>query len=285
MISNNIILIFFILIVIGVIVYFYHNYKNMRYIQNEDNTVTLMENNKKKNNKRVRFNDNVKYNTYRNNSSISSTNNFLGNSDNSFNCATKNKSKINVDDILTSIIPNNCSLDLCNSINTNTNSENSIISDQLPIKKITNIFPSNFDHTDPEAMWDASFGLSLVNKDEKQIFTDKIKKNHKEYDESLGQFIQYQMDNSSLIKTDITIDPFKPEHKSNRLKGQTIKEIYDQQVAGPKAKPKRIKAKTSNNIIYEDESELNGGTLNGTNLCAFDNTNDIYKMAEFGNEF
>ncbi len=112
-----------------------------------------------------------------------------------------------------------------------------------------------------------------------------MQNNHKDFQRSLGQFTQYQMDNRTLLKTDTTIDPFKPEKQSKSLKGRTVKEIYDQQVAGPKAKPKKIKSRTGTSIIYEDEAEMNGGTIKGTNLCGFDGINDGFKTAAFGNEF
>jgi hypothetical protein len=285
MISNNIILIIFILIIIGIIVYFYYNYKNSGSVP-EDNTVVL-ENNKKHNinNKRVRFNKSVKYNTYKNKLSSSSVNKNSDTSTSPFMFTPNNRPKIDVDSIFGSITssdsrsPNKLEINL-----DDIDKPNYPIIDQL-IDQNTTIFPSNLDQTDPEAMWDANFGLPLMSKNDKKKFVEKMQKNHKEYEKSLGQFTQYQMDNSTLIKTDVIIDPFKLEHRSDCLKGQSVKDIYDRQVAGPKAKPKKIKIKTPTNIVYEDESELNGGNIKGTNLHGFDGVNDGYKSAAFGNEF
>jgi len=148
------------------------------------------------------------------------------------------------------------------------------------------VVPSNMDTKDPEETWFSSFGLPLMSAQEKESFTKKMKKNHDNYQKSMGEFTKYQMDDSTVIKTDITIDPFKPEKRNNKsLQGKAIKDIYDQQVAGPRARPKIIKKKTDTCTIYENESELNGGKIKGTNLCGFDGISDSYKSAAFGNEF
>ena len=41
----------------------------------------------------------------------------------------------------------------------------------------------------------------------------------------------------------------------------------------------------SDGIIYENESELNGGKIKDSNLCGFDGVTDGFKSADFGNEF
>lgn len=280
MISNNIILIIVILIAVGIIAYFYYNYKNSSSIP-EDNHVVIQNDKKtKKNTKRVRFNKNVKYNTYKFDST--SDNNKKSDTSTSSYIFTQNgQSKIDVDSIFDSIT----SSDTCSLGKLDIEIDNNKKDDYSIIEEHTNISSGNHEKTEPEEMWDANFGLPLMNQDEKKKYIEKMKKNHKEYEKSLGQFTKYQMDNSTLIKTDITIDPFKPGHKSSSLKGKTVREIYDQQVAGPKPIPKKIKAKTANNIIYEDESELNGGVIKGTNLRGFDGINNGYKSAAFGNEF
>lgn len=148
------------------------------------------------------------------------------------------------------------------------------------------LMPSNFDQTDPNETWDESFGLPLMSKEEKKKFFNKMQQNHKKYEKSISEFAKHQTDRSTIIKTDTTIDPFKPDHRSKKLKGQTIKEIYDAQVAGPKAKPKKIKKRTSTTVVYENESELNGGLLAGTKeLHGYDGINNSHKSADFGNEF
>jgi hypothetical protein len=148
------------------------------------------------------------------------------------------------------------------------------------------LMPSNYDQTDPNETWDESFGLPLMSKEEKKKFFNKMQQNHKKYEKSISEFAKHQTDRSTIIKTDTTIDPFKPDHRSKKLKGQTIKEIYDAQVAGPKAKPKKIKNRTSTTVVYENESELNGGLLSGTKeLHGYDGINNSHKSADFGNEF
>ncbi|XWV26076.1 hypothetical protein QJ857_gp1004 [Tupanvirus soda lake] len=275
MISNNIILIIFILIVIGIVVYFYYNYKNASTIQSGNVHVTT----KDKHAKKVRFNNNVEYNTYKNKFS---TSNCLSDSvSNSQIMSPQNRNKIDVDSIFSSGLSSdsNQEIDLVDD-----NSVSSVSSVRSPSPMQT-ICPSNLDQSDPEAMWDASFGLPLMTKEDKKKFISKMQKNHKDFQKSLGQFTQYQMDDSTIIKNDTTIDPFKPDHRSKSLKGRTVKEIYDEQVAGPKAKPKRIKTQTATTTIYEDETEINGGKIKGTNLHAFDGINDGFKTAAFGNEF
>ncbi|XWV24829.1 hypothetical protein QJ856_gp0954 [Tupanvirus deep ocean] len=278
MISNNIILIIFILIVIGIVVYFYYNYKNASTIQGGNIHVTT----KDKNTKKVRFNNNVEYNTYQNKFS---TSNRLSDSLNqsplqSPLSSPSRRNKIDVDSIFSSGLSSDSNQEEIDLVDDN--SVSSVSSSPMAMQTIC---PSNLDQTDPEAMWDASFGLPLMTKEDKKKFITKMQKNHKDFQKSLGQFTQYQMDDSTIIKNDTTIDPFKSDHRSKSLKGRTVKEIYDEQVAGPKAKPKRIKAQTSTTTIYEDETEINGGKIKGTNLHAFDGINDGFKTAAFGNEF
>lgn len=141
------------------------------------------------------------------------------------------------------------------------------------------------DKDSAEKVWYDSFSTPLMDPDDKKKFYAKIQKSYKDYEKSFGEFIQYQMDNDTLIKTDITIDRFKPEKRNNNCGGKAIKDIYDEMVAPPKAKPKKIKRKTDRCIIYDDESELNGGNIRGTTMCGFDGNNDGFKSAAFGNEF
>lgn len=145
---------------------------------------------------------------------------------------------------------------------------------------------NNFDpDTKNTDTWDSSFGLPLMNPDEKKRFFEKMQQNHKKFGQSMDEFTAYKTDRSTIIKTETTIDPFKPDHRSEFLQGKPISDIYDSQVSTIKAKPKNVKKKTSNQIIYEEESELNGGHINGTSLYGFDGVVDDYKTAAFGNEF
>lgn len=129
-----------------------------------------------------------------------------------------------------------------------------------------------------EESWDNNFGLPLVNKKDKNKFINKIKENHKNYEKSLGQFTKYQTDNDTLLEENKLTDPSK-------LKGRSIKEIYDHQVAGPKAKPKHILKRTSERTIYDNEVESNGGQLAGSKLYGFDEAINKHKSAIFGDEF
>lgn len=263
MISNNIFILIIILIIIGIAVYFSYTYyilPKQSNITNRDITVNkerfydignistpdpIRNNNRiKRNKKKVRFNNNVTYNTYVN----------------------KKDSSLEVS------YPK--ATDTSASISTYFSSD---------------IYPNNFD-TNTEAAWDDSFGLPLMNKEDKNKFVEKIHRDNSNYQKSMSQFSKYQTDNSTLIKTDVTIDPFKVESNSkssdnSTLRGKSIKDIYDQQVAGPKAKPKKIQSTTDSFIIYNNEDENNGGKIKGTDLYGYDGVSDDFKMAAFGNDF
>lgn len=237
-------------------------------------------------NKKVKFDDNVKYYFYEKDpkemlSESPATRAYLG-------TPMRGREKINVDDIFsteTNYSP--VSSKSSSSYMSDEPSEISIrdyLSDRMDYLS-DKILPGNFEEDNPNDSWDSSFGMPLMTDAAKQKFASKMHQNHKLYQKSLGQFNKYQLDNSTLIKTDVTIDPFKPEKNSKNLKGKTIGQIYDEQVAGPKAIPKKIKTRTPTSIIYENESEMNGGLLKGTNLCGFDGISGSYKTAAFGNEF
>jgi hypothetical protein len=155
-----------------------------------------------------------------------------------------------------------------------------------PTSSKTKVIPSNVDQTDPNDTWDSSFGLPLMSADEKRDYFNRMQQNHKKLEKSLGEFTEYQMDRSTVIKTDTSIDPFKPCHHSPSLQDQTIKDIYDSQVSTYKAKPKKVLKTTKSETVYQHESELNGGKINGTKgLHGFDGIGDTFKAASFGNEF
>lgn len=153
-------------------------------------------------------------------------------------------------------------------------SETRSVSETKPIR------PSNLDHS--EQAWDAGFGLPLMAPKDKSRFVNKMRDNHDQYQQSMGDMTKYQMDRSTVIQTDTTIDPFK---NAGGYDGLTVKDIYDRQTAGPQAKPKNISRRTDNLTIYSSESELNGGKLKGTNLNGFDGCNGEYQSAAFGNGF
>lgn len=155
-------------------------------------------------------------------------------------------------------------------------SETRSVSETKPIK------PSNLEHS--EQAWDAGFGLPLMDSKDKSRFVNKMRDNHDQYQQSMGDMTKYQMDRSTVIQTDTTIDPFK---NTGGYDGLTVKDIYDRQTAGPRAKPKVISRRTAppGLTIYSSESELNGGKLKGSNLSGFDGAVDEYQSAAFGNGF
>lgn len=249
MVSNNIIIILIVLLVVGIVVYFYFNRKNNPIIDNFTAKINPDDSGCKK----VRFSRKIKYNTYS-----------APESDLIISSAGRCRPDeiIDVDTILSE-----------------TSRSDSDSGEELSLR--CKIVPSNVDTKDPEETWYSSFGLPLMSDGDKKAFVNKIKKNHKAYQKSLGEYSKYQTDDSTIIKTDVTIDPFKNE----KLVGKAVKDIYDKQVAGPKAKPKKIKNKSDACTIYEDESELNGGSFEGTCLHGFDEGSDDYKSAAFGNAF
>lgn len=170
----------------------------------------------KKNDKKVHFDDNIVYHTYDKNTATS---------DLLSEIFSDNKENIDVDKIFSSIASSDCS------------------------DSIKKIHPSN-QNIDSEKVWDANFGLPLMTSEEKQKYVTKIQKNYKEYEKSLGKFVKYQTDDNTVTKPD-TINPFDP-NQANIFKDKTIKEIYDKQVEGPRAKPKKVKYTTPYSIEYED---------------------------------
>lgn len=167
-----------------------------------------------------------------------------------------------------------------NSRSASLNSINSVTSQSDHIVK-----PSNVEMD--TKTWDDSFGMPLMRKKDSQRYFSQLQKENERYGRSLGKFNKYQTDRSTIIQTDVTIDPFKPSENSSKLSGKTIREIYDKQVEGPKAVPKKIKKQTVRGTIYEDEEENNGGIIRGTkNLVGYgDLDRNVQKSASFGNAF
>ena len=289
------------MVVIGIIIYFYHNYQGNVNVP-EDNTVVIR-GPKKLNNRQVNKRQvNGKNNNPKPKIKPKLTPKIKPN--------PKLKNKVNLEDIFASVIDtvksqsSNCSmsvslefsdawsdearqhnLPLCGQGNAwsdearqhnqNTNSSTD-----------SNVKPSNLE--DNNSDWDAGFGLPLMSKQEKTKFAEKIRQEHDDYTKSLGKFTKYKTDNSTIIKTDVTIDPFKPPkpNRYNPQQGRSIKDIYDEQVAGPKAIQKKIIGKTSSGPIYENEDEMNGGQIKGSKtLFGYDCANDKFKNAVFGDEF
>uniref|UniRef100_A0A6C0LQR0 Uncharacterized protein n=1 Tax=viral metagenome TaxID=1070528 RepID=A0A6C0LQR0_9ZZZZ len=261
-ISKNIILIVIVFLTVGITSYIYFNYKNNNNEKCHTYKVSMRNKNphKQKDKKCVRFDDMITYHipehvSPRKSSKCQSPIGHIRDQ-----CPD---SPININSILS---------EKMDSINT---------SDDLS----PNVKSNNISAIQIEDRWDASFGLPLMNKDEKKDYFDKMQKNFVQYSTAISDYNNYQTDRNTVIKTDTTIDPFKPDIRSNTLKGKTVKEIYDSVVSAPIAKPKIISKRTNAGIIYKEESELNGGKLIGTNLIGFDGTYDQYDTAAFGNGF
>jgi hypothetical protein len=182
----------------------------------------------------------------------------------------------------------NCDIDIDSSTDFEEINIDRILSENKPkpvINLETKIIPSNLETNDSGDTWDSSFGLPLMSQRERADYFVKMMDNHKKFDTSMGEFYDYLTDQSTVIKTDTTIDPFKPSIRSGNLKGKAVSDIYDEQVAGPQAKPKKIKFKNEMGTTYMDESEMNGGKISGTNLFGFNGYIEQCKPASFGNEF
>uniref|UniRef100_A0A6C0CAV5 Uncharacterized protein n=1 Tax=viral metagenome TaxID=1070528 RepID=A0A6C0CAV5_9ZZZZ len=256
MISKKILNVLALLSIIAIIIYFYYNGNDDKKEEPkiEDKQINRRKRRRvisKKNKKKVRFNDNVKYHYY-------DTSDPIGD-------------KIDIDLILSQkkVVPvlKEAKIDI-------------IEEEPLNIVKPINLEEENADDT-----WDTSFGQPLITKKESRCHFDKMQKSNRKYEKSMSEFTEYQVDRSSIVEPEFKIDPFKPSTKSGNLKNQKIKDIYDMQVAAPKAAPKRIKKVTSDLITYENDSENNGGLIQGTNLHGFDSHSSIFGDAAFGNEF
>ena len=147
------------------------------------------------------------------------------------------------------------------------------------------IIPSNLDLATMGDTWDASFGLPLMSQKEQGDYFARMMDNYKKYDKAVGEFYEYQTDQKAILKTDTTIDPFKPSTRSACLNGKAVADIYDEQVAGPQAIPKEIRKVTASETFYADESAMNGGRIRGSDLFGINGHGDNFESAAFGNGF
>lgn len=123
----------------------------------------------------------------------------------------------------------------------------------------------------------------LVNPSDKETYYKMLREKHKQFGKAMCDYTKHQLDSDTIIKTDITIDPFKNDGAA--LRGKAIKDIYDAMTLGPQFKKKHIKYQTDTQTIYENESELNGAMLKGSILCGYSTDGSNYKSAMFGNDF
>ncbi|BCS83279.1 hypothetical protein QLL95_gp0844 [Cotonvirus japonicus] len=309
MISNKTITIILIIFVLGILVYFYlqqNKTKNHEFLKESLNDKKIKSRTKSKsrskskskskkinsknikpkntNPKKVRFNDCVEYKTYKNMSpSIDSSKIDV---DTILSCGFLNSPIKTSPKLISPSLNLSCSdSEKSESLRSNSSvcssDDDSDSSESDCHINYDNVIPSNLkSETDN---WDNNFGLPLMSQKEHNNFVSKLKKNHSNYEKSIGEFTKYKTDNSTLIKTDTTIDPFAPKNKPS-LSGLAVCDVYDQKVAGPKARPKIVKKNSPTCVIYENENEMNGGQISGTELTGFDGSAG-YKSAAFGCEF
>ena len=246
MISKNILIIFLIFLIIGVTVSFYYDYRIRKSI-NKD--------------KHVRFNNIVSYYVYPSNRK---NNNERDNSKKVNNIDAKAVTSVqNRRDLKYDTSPYFCpGSDISEEVRSN--------SDKL-----------GFD-TDG---WDESFGLPLMGAAEKKRYFEKMQKNHKKLEKSLDSFTKYKNDQSNVIFKGTSIDPFKNDHRHCQLMNRSIKDIYDEQVIAPEAKRKQIVQQTNDETIYDNEPDMNGGAIPGTNLFGFNGVYETCGSANIVNEF
>jgi hypothetical protein len=125
----------------------------------------------------------------------------------------------------------NNNLDVINKTTSNKNIQSTDENTSLSISSILSdsvhpdVKPHNIEKS--EHAWDSQFGLPLMSRNEKDKYISKVKNNYRRYEKSLGQFMNYQMDNDTIIKKDCTVNP---KEFWTQYKGDTISNIYDRQV-------------------------------------------------------
>lgn len=209
--TRNIIFILIIIVIIGLIVYSYYN-------RCED----IPYNSYSNDNKKVRFNNKIQYNTV---SPISS--------------------------------------DLNSSITYN----------QVPKINVDNIVSTSSEPESPspeENQWASNFNSSLIDKKESDAYYKKIMKENCDTLKSMDEYNNFK-DKKKYIQKKKTF---------NNLEGQTLKDIYDDQVSNVSAIPKRVKEVKDGEVIYDSESENNGGNVLESNLFAYDPKSTLFGSYE-----
>ena len=133
--------------------------------------------------------------------------------------------------------------------------------------------------------WDSSFGIPLMDPEEKRMFAQRMQANMNKYTHAVDKFAEFRDNRDNVEKAQTTLDPFVTDHRSSSLIGKTIKEIYDEQTAGPRPKPKEVLDRTRTNTYYKDENSMNGAYLEGTRLTGFDGLGDMWQTSQFSNGF
>lgn len=264
--------IFLIMLIIGIILLIFLNQKSPNIASRKDDAENFRGYNKRSD-KKVRFNDKLDFAFDRDDRIIDVTSSCKKTIDGKLMCKINKKSKANY----------SCSEDLDGSLICDIDDDSDVESSEF--MNYSDVKPINLENDDPDSAWYDSFSQPLISKDASKKFTDKLKKSYAKYNESFNDMAKYRMDQESLIQTDIKIDPFTSDPGTKKmLRGETIKSIYDKQVAPPKAVPKKIKSLKNDQTIYENETEMNSGFIQGTKLHAY-GTLGSYQSAAFGDEF
>ncbi len=287
MLSKNLIIFIIILFLIGIIVYFYYNnnhtypklknldnvsQKNNPQCYNSEKFMTLLLN--KTHDQYPHTLRMTNTNSYYPKNKKDKINSYCDNKSNNKFCKKRKKQIINVDSILEKYPDLYDNMNAINYYNYETDNytyaNNKIENDD--------IYPANL--TKNNNNWDTNFDNQIIDKNEMSKYFEKIKKDNKKIIKAISDFKEYQDDRSNVIEKDAP-DPFKHVHHSQ---GRAIKDIYDEQVSNPKPVPKKIKTKTKNEIIYDNEDVMNGGKIKGTSLSGY-NLDNSYKDAKFHNDF
>ena len=160
------------------------------------------------------------------------------------------------------------------------------------------------------------YNQTIIDKNTQKQFCDKIKQSHNMYTKSFSTMFQRQTDKDSkqnngldplndiynkknkvkplsnpldknlLNQYDSLLDIYKANPNDKRLVGLKIKDIYDKETENPKALPKKKIMKKNGMIYYKDETEMNGGVLNGSNgMIGYSNDENIFDNIRYNGDF
>jgi hypothetical protein len=133
--------------------------------------------------------------------------------------------------------------------------------------------PANMSEENPDGEWGNAFNPQFVQNEQKK-FLRKLQRSHKHRAQSLKDLAKFHEQQDGMVEYAELINPA----------GKTIREVYENRTAPPKAKPKKIKHKGRNLTTYEGENEMNSGMLRG-GLAAHNLQTDGRSRVDFGNDF
>jgi hypothetical protein len=140
--------------------------------------------------------------------------------------------------------------------------------------------PIPYDKSSSGESWEDAFKSSLLDEASKKL-QQKILN-------SSARYANYATDHQMIMDHDAKIAaPFMRPKKRNKAEsiGKTIREIYDSKTANVKAVPKKLKKKTANTWEYEDECQMNGGSLDRKGLTGHDSGSDLYGAVTYDDDF